>query len=412
MTLFQIALTNLRRRKKKALLALLAITLGATALVAVFSLVREMENEITRQLADLGANVVITADTGLLSFSYGGIIIPEVYYDIEELTMADLELLHTLPDWPAVLAVSPKLVGIAAVNGTDLAVVGGSLEAEYAVKPWLRLSVEEEEGAKHEKENPAGNSPVGMRRPDQEAPALGSREVVVGKIAAERLDIKEDELIDIAGTEFQVVGIMHPTGGSEDNQVFMNYEAAEKLLNMAGSLTVIELAVDFTRVTEERMLGQLETALPHARATSVRQAVLGRNELIGTISSYGFSAALLIFFSGVFLVGLNIYTAVRERTREIGIFRAIGFRGAHIMRIICTEGLLLSAFGGVIGYHGGLLAAYQVWPLFSGQDAALAWDPLLLASTVLVTAVTGVLAAILPARLAAAIDPAEALRFF
>jgi len=407
MTLFQIALNNLRRRKKKALLALVALTLGAAALVAVFSLVGEMENEINRQLTELGANVVITADTGSLSFSYGGIIIPELHYDAEELTVADLELLYALPDWPAVLAVSPKLVGIAAVNGVDLAIVGGSLEAEYAVKPWLHLHVEEEEGAEHEEENPTG-----MRRPDEIAPDLSNREVVIGKIAAERLEIKEEELIDIGGTEFLVVGILSPNGGSEDNQVFMNYEAAELLLGKAGSLTVIELAVDFSRVTEERMLGQLETALPQARATSVRQAIIGRNELVGTISRYGFSAALLIFFSGVFLVGLNIYTAVRERTREIGIFRAIGFRGAHIFRIICTEGLLLSALGGLIGYHAGLLAAYQIWPLFSGHDPVVVWDPLLLALTVLITAITGVLATMLPARFAAAIDPAEALRFF
>jgi len=407
MTLFQIALNNLRRRKKKALLALVALTLGAAALVAVFSLVGEMENEINRQLTELGANVVITADTGSLSFSYGGIIIPELHYDAEELTVADLELLYALPDWPAVLAVSPKLVGIAAVNGVNLAIVGGSLEAEYAVKPWLHLHVEEEEGAEHEEENPTG-----MRRPDEIAPDLSNREVVIGKIAAERLKIKEEELIDIGGTEFLVVGILSPNGGSEDNQVFMNYEAAELLLGKAGSLTVIELAVDFSRVTEERMLGQLETALPQARATSVRQAIIGRNELVGTISRYGFSAALLIFFSGVFLVGLNIYTAVRERTREIGIFRAIGFRGAHIFRIICTEGLLLSALGGLIGYHAGLLAAYQIWPLFSGHDPVVVWDPLLLALTVLITAITGVLATMLPARFAAAIDPAEALRFF
>lgn len=407
MTFFQIALNNLRRRKKKALLALVALTLGAAALVAVFSLVGEMENEINRQLTELGANVVITADTGSLSFSYGGIIIPELHYDAEELTVADLELLYALPDWPAVLAVSPKLVGIAAVNGVDLAIVGGSLEAEYAVKPWLHLHVEEEEGAEHEEENPTG-----MRRPDEIAPDLSNREVVIGKIAAERLEIKEEELIDIGGTEFLVVGILSPNGGSEDNQVFMNYEAAELLLGKAGRLTVIELAVDFSRVTEERMLGQLETALPQARATSVRQAIIGRNELVGTISRYGFSAALLIFFSGVFLVGLNIYTAVRERTREIGIFRAIGFRGAHIFRIICTEGLLLSALGGLIGYHAGLLAAYQIWPLFSGHDPVVVWDPLLLALTVLITAITGVLATMLPARFAAAIDPAEALRFF
>ncbi len=407
MNLFQIALNNLRRRKKKTLLALVTLMLGAAALVVVYSLVREMENEINRQLADIGANVVIAADTGSLSFSYGGIIIPELHYDAEELTLTDLEILNSLPDWPAVVAVSPKLIGITTVNGVDLAVAGGNLEAEYAVKPWLHLHVEEVEGAEHEEDNSAG-----MRRPDETAPDLGNRDVVFGKIVAERLDIKENEVVDIAGNEFLVVGILYPNGAAEDNQVFMNYDAAQEILNRAGSLTVIEMAVDFGRVTEERILAQLEAALPHARVTSVRQAVIGRNELAGTISRYGFSSALLIFFSGVFLVGLNIYTAVRERTREIGIFRAIGFRGSHIFRIICMEGLLLSALGGLIGYHAGLLVAYRIWPLFSGQDPELTWDPVLLSAAVLITVVAGVLATMLPARFAAAIDPAEALRFF
>lgn len=407
MNLMQIAINNFKRRKKKALLALAAITLGAAALVTVYSLVRSMEAEINRQLTDIGSNLVITADSGSLSFSYGGITVPELHFDAEVLREEDLQALELLPDRQAIVAISPKLIGIAPVNGVDLALAGGSLEAEYAVKPWLHLHVEQEEGAEHEAEISAG-----MRRPDEVAPDLSDREVVVGKIAAERLGIEEEQVIDISGEEFLVVGILHPNGGSEDNQVFMNYNPAQEILGKSGNLTIIELAVDFSQVDELVMLGQLEQGFPHARIISVRQAVMGRNELVGTIARYGYVAALLIFFSGIFLVGLNMYSAVRERTREIGIFRAIGFRSSHIFRIICTEGVFLSAIGGLLGYHTGLLVAYRMWPLFSGGEITLTWDPLLMAAVTAITIITGTLAAALPARYAAKIDPAEALRFF
>lgn len=407
MNLLQIALNNFKRRKKKAVLALVAITFGAAALVAVYSLVRSMEAEINRQLADIGSNIVISADTGSLSFSYGGITIPELHYDAEELTENDLQALELVPDRQAIVAIAPKLIGIALVNGVDMAVAGGSLEADYAVKPWLHLHVEQEEGAEHEAETPSG-----MRRPDETAPDLSDDQVVVGKIAAERLGIEEDQTIDIAGREFLVVGILHPNGGAEDNQVFMNYNSAQEILGKRGALTLIELAVDFSLVSEPNILEQLEKGLPHARITSVRQAVMGRNELAGMVARYGYAAALLIFSSGIFLVGLNMYTAIRERTREIGIFRAIGFRGSHIFRIICTEGILLSALGGILGYHAGLLVAYRIWPLFSGGVLNLTWDPLLMIAVTVITVVTGGLASSLPAGFAAKIDPAEALRFF
>ncbi len=407
MSFLQIALNNFRRRKEKALLAIIAMTLGAAALVTVYSLVRSMEAEINRRLADIGSNLVIMADTGSLAFSYGGITVPELHYDNEELRIEDLQALEQLPDRQAIVAISPKLIGIAPVNGVDFAVVGGSLEAEYAVKPWLYMQVEQEKGAEHDAE-----TPTDKRRPDETAPNLSDSEVVIGRIAAERMGIEVDQVINISGNEFMVVGILNPNGGAEDSQVFMNYNPAQELLGKNGKLTIIELAVDFSQVGESAMLRQLEQGLPHARIISVLQAVKGRNELVDTIVRYGYAAALLIFFSALFLVGLNMYSAVRERTREIGIYRAIGFRSSHVFRIICTEGIFISTIGGLLGYHTGLLVAKRLWLLFSDGEITLAWDPLLMVAVTLITIITGTLAVTIPARYAAKIDPDEALRFF
>jgi putative ABC transport system permease protein len=174
---------------------------------------------------------------------------------------------------------------------------------------------------------------------------------------------------------------------------------------------VIELAADFNLATEEKIITQLQAALPTANVSGVRQAVMGRNELLNSFSRFGGFAAGLIVVTGVLVVALTMSASVRERTREIGIFRAIGFRSSHIFTIIITESILVSALGGIVGYHSGLLASSIAAPLLIGSAVDSAWQlPTLLTAT-LITAATGGLASLYPAIKAANLDPAEALRF-
>ena len=77
MTLTQIAINNLRRRKEKMAFVLLGLVIGISTIVSIYSVVETMKTEMTRQMAEYGANIVITADTGEVAFSYGGISIPE-----------------------------------------------------------------------------------------------------------------------------------------------------------------------------------------------------------------------------------------------------------------------------------------------------------------------------------------------
>ena len=186
MNLFQIALNNLRRRKRKALLVLFGLTLGATAVVAVYSLVQGMDHEIKRQLAETGSNVVITADTGTLTFSYGGITVPELNFGVVELSEFDLVVIDTLPDRQAILVVSPKIVGLVPFGDTNLVIAGSDLQTEYAIKPWLRLYDETvPEAAYYEpttpEMQPSQNIPV---------PELSENDLVFGAAVAEALGIE------------------------------------------------------------------------------------------------------------------------------------------------------------------------------------------------------------------------------
>jgi putative ABC transport system permease protein len=103
--------------------------------------------------------------------------------------------------------------------------------------------------------------------------------------------------------------------------------------------------------------------------------------------------------------------SVRERTREIGIFRAIGYRRSHIIRIVLLEAALVSALAGILGYFAGLGTTIAALPFFTESvDIAVPFNPHLAGAAFVMSIVLGLLASTYPALLAAKLDPNEALR--
>jgi putative ABC transport system permease protein len=418
MSLFQIAVRNLSRRKGKMAFMLIGLILGSATVIAIYSTVTSMQREISQQLSDLGANIVITAGSGELTFQYGGITIPELVFDAAALTEADLDSVRSIPGSKALLAAAPKLIGTASAGGRNVVIAGTDLPAEFAVKPWLRFSGdpekigpgEETPSGSMEMDNDISYSLLNLERASN-IPDLASDQVVIGSVIADLLAVAHGDTIVLAGYDFEVLAVLEETGMAEDSQILMNMKTAQLVMGRSGELTVIEIASDFSLIAEEALLSQLGEALPHASITGVRQAVMGRDELLTSLSRFGILAGGLVFLTGVLIVFLTMSAAVRERTREIGILRAIGFRSRHIFTVIATEGLLVSAIGGIAGYHSGLIAAGLAGPILTGSNLNNPWQiPVLLLTTAVTTAVGGA-AGFLPALKAARLDPAEALRY-
>ena len=103
--------------------------------------------------------------------------------------------------------------------------------------------------------------------------------------------------------------------------------------------------------------------------------------------------------------------SVNERKREIGIFRAIGFRKSHVIRIIFLEAMIVGAMAGVLGYALGLGFSQIIGPILTGTKGGK-WfiDPFLAIGAIILSSLIGILSSAYPAIHAAKMDPTEALR--
>jgi putative ABC transport system permease protein len=125
--------------------------------------------------------------------------------------------------------------------------------------------------------------------------------------------------------------------------------------------------------------------------------------------SIGISAVVLLI--GSLIVFTTMMASVSERTREIGIFRAIGFRQGHIIQVILLEAVLIGLVAGVLGYLAGVGSTRLALPYFlQVQEVKIVWDAVQAISAVLISVAVGLTASIYPALKAARMDPAESLR--
>ncbi len=386
MTIFKIAINNLLRRKSRIVFIVLSLTIGIATMTSIYSVVDTIRNEMTKEMAQYGANIVITPDRGEFTFSYGGIIVPEILFDVGKLTMSDVDKMNLLPDKTMIRGISPKILGIVSLGGQDMIISGGNFKNDFAIKPWIKF---------------AGGTEI----------IPTNNEVIVGKAIAETLGLQTGEKIKLKNTEFVVVGILEENGTSEDNQILMDLKTAQTLLERQNELTVIELAADYSKGSENTLIANIQKLLPNAEITSLRQVVLGRNELLNNLIRFGLSITILILLTAMLVIGLTVTASVRERTREIGIFRAIGFRKANITAIIIIESIILSLFGGVAGFALGMIIANFTAPFLTGITMFIPIKPELMGISVLLSIIIACVASIYPAYRATRLDPVAAMRF-
>jgi putative ABC transport system permease protein len=159
------------------------------------------------------------------------------------------------------------------------------------------------------------------------------------------------------------------------------------------------------------MVTQIAEKLPDAKVSAIQQVVEGRLKTLDQFKRFSYAMAGVVVFIGSLIVFVTMMGSVNERTTEIGVFRAIGFRKSHIMRIILLEAALVSLLAGFLGYAVGMGGAKLALPFMAeSKNAHLIWDTTVAFGSIGLALMLGVLASLYPALHASKMDPTEALR--
>jgi putative ABC transport system permease protein len=398
------ALESLAANKLRSGLTILGIVIGVAAVIAMVSLGRGAENTITGSIQGIGTN--------LLFIFRGG---TEDVRNPQPLTLGDAAAIADPFQAPSVTGVAPILQGSGKVSfageSTTTTLVG--VTPDYAPVRNYEVS----EGEFINEEHMLGQASVALLGTKVADKLFGRSEGLVG------------ETIRIEGQPFRVIGILKSKGGSafsnEDDQVFVPLTTAQTRLIRRSTRDRVDLIVaqaisadEVPQATEE--IAQILRTRHRTAVGADDFTILSQQDFLATAATI--TSVLTIFLGGVaaisLLVGgigiMNIMlVSVTERTREIGLRKALGARKSDILIQFLTESSLLSLVGGLIGISLGWTLSVIVGRIAAANNApispAIGVDVILLA-TLFSTAV-GLFFGLYPANRAANLEPVEALRY-
>ncbi|MCX5862041.1 MAG: FtsX-like permease family protein [Desulfomonile sp.] len=383
MKLHDIAINNLRRRKAKVFFLVMGILVGVASVVALLTTTSTLEEDIAHKMDEFGANILITPRSEGLSLTYGGLSLGGLSFDLKEISQQDLDKIKTINNAANIRIVSPKVFGVFESNGNKALVVGVDFPAEVSLKKWWKIT---------------------GKQPEYED------EILVGNEAADRFRLKTDASVDIKGESFKVTGVLAPTGSQDDSLIFMALPVTQKLFGKENQVGMVEIAALCKNCPISEIVAQISEKIPAAKVTAVQQVVEGRMDTLHNFRKFSLGISGLVLLVGSMVVFVTMMGSVNERTREIGIFSAIGFRKSHIMRIILLEAFLVSFVAGIVGYLAGIGVTRLLLTFLTDHTPHFSLDPMVAAGAVFLAVLIGLVASLYPAMTAARMDPSEALR--
>jgi len=399
------ALESLSGNKLRSGLTVLGIVIGVAAVIAMLAVGQGAQASITGSISGIGTNLL---------FVFRGGAGDEVR-NTKPLTIGDADALQDRFAAPAIEAVAPALEESAVVSfgGEQTSPQLFGVTPEYFQVRNLTLA----EGEFITEEHILGRASVVLLGPEVAETLFGHADGVTG------------ETVRIEGQPFRVIGVLESKGGgafgSEDNQIIVPFSTAQARLIRRSANDRVDII--FVQAVSGDLVLQATEEISQILRTRHRTPVgaddftiFTQQDLLSTFESI--TGILTIFLGGIagisLLVGgigiMNIMlVSVTERTREIGLRKALGARKRDILTQFLTESSLLSLIGGIIGIMFGWLISYAV-----GQIAVASGTPFspvvgfdAIALATLFSAAVGLFFGIYPANRAANLEPVEALRY-
>lgn len=378
--LIKLLLAALAHRTGRTLLLLSVLAMASSLATALGVVSLSMGKRVSEEVRKYGANLVVVPAAARLEVGSGGLnfgaISDPAYLDQGRVEKA-------LASGGLKAERSFHLRGALRMKDADVLVEGVNFADVRRLFPWWQLR---------------GGWP-------------GPGETVVGSDLAQRLKLKAGDTVELTGPaqtlKLKVSGVV-VTGGEEDDLFFLALPELQGALGLPGQLTEVRLLVSAEGDTLKDKAAALQPLLPDAKVREVRQIARTSEGLLAKVKLLMTLVTAVVLVSAGSSVTGTMSTTVLERSREIGLMKAIGGTRWEVLLIFCGEALLLGVVGGLVGYLlGSGIAVFITRTVFSAAPEFIPW---LSAVSLAVSLFLALLGSVGPMISVFKLDPVRSLR--
>jgi putative ABC transport system permease protein len=401
---FQIALRSLAANKLRSMLTMLGIIIGVGAVIALVAAGAGAQAEVAERFTSLGSNLLVVSRG--MSFVRG---VSQGSASATSLTTEDVDAIMQLAT--AVAAVAPEY-------STQSTVVYGSKNTRTSI---YGVTAEYAQVRNYQLKRGRFINALDLTT-KAKVVALGAS--VVKDLFGTTID-PLGKMVKINRLNYEVIGIMASKGAAsslanQDDMVFVPLTTAQQRFAGAGNNTVTSISVQAGSAEQMDLAeAQLKAILQARRGLSTAQTssfnVQNQTQLVEMVQEtsqtftmlLGSIAAISLIVGGIGIMNIML-VSVTERTREIGIRKAVGARRRDILAQFLVEAVVMGLVGGILGVLAGYAGAQAVTPLLGATKAVVTSSSVVMALTVSIA--VGLFFGIYPAGRAAALNPIDALR--
>ncbi len=368
MLFFSIIIRNIFRRKTRSILTIIGITIGIAAVVSLVSISQGFVATWVDMLETRGTHITCLKRHASDIF----------------LSVLDENMMKEVEKLPHVEAVAGTLVDMTTVDDKPMTIIYG-FEAGTFVMDHVEIL-------------------RGRFEPD-----LNKNTIMLGTGLADYLKKDVGDYVDMEADVFDITGVYDAGNFVENSGAIMPLKALQNIMSRQGVVTAYNIRLqDPTKVDD--VIAQIHSRYPNIIAMGVEETVR-TNDGVKIARATAWGTSILALIVGAIGVMNTMFMSVFERTREIGILKALGWRKTRILRMIMAESLIISVIGWICGSLLGLLAVNVINALPNVKGMLYADFGLLLFIKAFAVAVSlGFLGAIYPAAWGASISPMEAIR--
>ncbi len=398
--------TALSANKARSFLTILGIVIGISSVIALVSIGAGASSSITSRIESLGSNLILVTPGAQRNQGFG---VSSGRGAARTLTMTDLKSISTeVANISAVTAEVSSRYQVTA-KGTNTNTTVNGVTSSY---PQIR-SLQVDQGLFIDDTQSQSLAKVAVIGPTVMTDLFGTDAVAQDVIG---------QIIRIKGIQFKIIGVTVAKGGSgfgnPDDIIYIPLESAQRYLAGNQYINTIDIQASSPKVmttVQEEVTNLLLTNHKISDPTLADFSVMNQNDILSTASSItntltyllGAIAGISLLVGGIGIMNMML-TTVTERTREIGLRKAIGAKKSDISKQFLVEATVLTLIGGIIGIALGWGISYVVNAL-GIITTSVSWSSIILAFGV--SAFIGIVFGYYPARRASRLNPIEALRY-